>query len=309
MGCDFPIPAYRSEERTPTGKRKLTFNPRQAVYSLSKYELPCGKCMGCRLERSRQWAVRMMHEAKMHELNSFLTLTYRPEDVPQSYSLQPGHLRDFMKRLREHHARHNDGAQIRFYAAGEYGDQFGRPHYHAAIFGLDFRDKRLLKRNDKDQPIYTSETLDRLWKHGQCSTANLDFESAAYIARYCVKKINGDKAADHYYRQSPMDGRWYNVEPEFARMSRRPGLGAGWLDQHKSDVFPSGFIVERGVPQAPPRFYINRLTEEEQSALKKQARRRALQKDRAEKTDARRYVRAQVRDARIQRLKRDSLGD
>lgn len=308
MGCDFPIPAYRTEERGPSGKRLLTFSRAKSIGSGAKYELPCGKCMGCRLERSRQWAVRMMHEAQLHEFNAFLTLTYDEQNVPDDYGLQPKHLQDFIKRLRRHAEYYHEGLRLRFYAAGEYGDTLGRPHYHAAIFGYDFPDKTKLKTNQNNQPIYTSPTLTKLWGMGHASTANLDFGSAAYIARYCVKKINGPKAQDHYHRFSPITGRMHNVEPEFARMSRRPGIGATWLQQYRGDVFPSGFIVANGVPQAPPRYYLNQLTEEERHQLKRQGYARNRHK-RDEQSDARRYVKAVVRDARITRLKRTNSGE
>lgn len=263
--------------------------------------------MGCRLERSRQWAVRMMHEAQLHEFNCFLTLTYDQDKLPDDYGLDLAHAQQFLKRLRRHAEYHHEGLRLRFYMAGEYGDNFGRPHYHAAIFGFDFPDRRLFKKNQDNQPLYTSDTLTSLWSHGHATTADLSFASAAYIARYCVKKITGDKAADHYFRYSPVTGRMHNVRPEFATMSRRPGLGAGWMEQFKGDVFPSGFIVVNGVPQAPPRFYRDRLSEAERDELKRVARRRA--RPRSESTDARRYVRAQVRDARIKSLKRTNSGE
>lgn len=305
MGCDFPIAAYRTGEKTPAGKRSLTFNPKHALdSSTGRIDIPCGQCTGCRLERSQQWATRMMHESQLHEFNCFITLTYSDEAIPQNYSLDLSHGRNFMKRLRWHAAYHHEGLQLRFYLAGEYGDKFGRPHYHAAIFGYDFPDKILLKKNDQGQPIFTSEILSTLWPHGSSSTAGLDYDSAAYIARYCVKKIGGEKAADHYHRLSPIDGQFHNVRPEYATMSRRPGIGAGWLDKFKGDVFPSGFIVINGKPQSPPRFYVNRLTKEEQDALKRQSKRRAI-RHKDEKTNRRRFAKATVRDARISKLKRD----
>lgn len=249
-----------------------------------------------------------MHEAQLHEFNCFLTLTYDQDKVPTNYGLDLGHAQGFIKRLRRHADYHHKGLKLRFYLAGEYGDEFGRPHYHAAIFGYDFPDQTLFKKNHLNQPIYESEILTNLWSHGHASTAALNYQSAAYIARYCVKKIGGPKADEHYHRLSPIDGQFYNVRPEFAVMSRRPGIGSSWLERFKSDVFPSGYIVVNGRPQAPPRFYVNKLTEEEQNALRRQSKRRAL-KHKKEQTEARRYVRKVVRDARIANLKRNSSGE
>lgn len=298
MGCDFPIKAYRSEVKSPDGKRLLTFNPLKAVNSTSPMEIPCNNCMGCRLERSRQWAVRMMHEAKMHPSNAFITLTYDDQHVPQNYSLDLRHWQLFMKRLRKSLPQ-----KLRFFACGEYGDQLGRPHYHAIIFNHDFNDKTHFSTINK-QKLYTSIQLTNLWQQGHCTTGTVSFESAGYVARYCTKKINGALAPDHYYRFSPVDGKTYNVKPEFAVMSRRPGIGSTWLDAYKTDVFPSGFIIVNGVPQAPPRYYITKLTEEQQTRLKRQARRRSL-KHKEHNTTERRHAKAAVRNARISQLKRN----
>lgn len=297
MGCDFPLKAFRSVEKSPAGKHLLTFNPLKAINSTSPMEIPCNNCMGCRLERSRQWAVRMMHEAKLYDENCFVTLTYDGQNVPQDNSLNLRHLQLFMKRLRKSLPQ-----RLRFFACGEYGDQHGRPHYHAIIFNHQFPDLSLFTIQNNKR-IYTSSILTNLWQMGHCTTAAVEFESAAYVARYCTKKINGDLAASHYYRVSPIDGQAYSVKPEFAVMSRRPGLGAAWLEQFKSDVYPSGFIVVNGVPQAPPRFYKSKLTEEEQTRLKRQARARSL-KHKPHNTMERRLARAAVRDARISTLKR-----
>lgn len=310
MGCDFPMPAYRTEERSDSGKRKWTFNPRKSIfgYAVGKHELPCGKCTGCRLERSRQWAVRIMHEAHCHEFNSFITLTYDDQHVPEDYGLQLDHVQDFMKRLRGRVSTAHQGLKIRHFLCGEYGDLRGRPHYHAAIFGYDFPDKLQMGTNEHGQPIYNSALLADIWGMGGVSTAALEPGSAGYVARYSVKKINGAKAPDHYYRYSPVSGRMHNVRPEFATQSRRPGLGAAWLEKYRGDVYPSGFIVVDGVPQAPPKYYLSKLTDAERESLARQARNRNWDK-RGEQTDARRYVKREVRDARIANLKRQTSGE
>lgn len=300
MGCDFPIKAYRSEQLSPAGKRLLTFNPLNAVNSTSPIDIPCNQCMGCRLERSRQWAVRMTHESKLYEQNCFLTLTYDEQVIPHDYSLKLRHLQLFIKRLRKSLPQ-----KIRFFACGEYGDQLGRPHYHAIIFNHQFPDLIFFKLNPKTkEKLYTSTTLTNLWQMGHCTTGSVTFKSAAYVARYTTKKINGDRASDHYYRLSPVDGQFHNRKPEFAVMSRRPGIGHGYIEQFKNDFYPSGFIVVNGVPQAPPKYYISKLKEEEQTRLKRQARRRSL-RHKEHNTTERRLAKAAVRDARITKLKRE----
>lgn len=295
MGCDFPLKAYRSEELSPTGKRLLTFNPLKAVNSTAPIELPCNRCMGCRLERSRQWAVRMLHESKLHPANCFLTLTYDDQSVPTNFSVDLRHWQLFMKRLRKSLPQ-----RIRFFACGEYGDKNFRPHYHAIIFNHDFNDKKLHSYNHNQQPIYTSEALSNLWTFGFSTVQDVTFASAAYVARYVTKKMDGDYGDNHYRRVSPIDGNVYQVRPEFAVMSRRPGLGAGYVKQFKNDFYPSGYIIVNGKKMAPPRFYKSKLTEEEQHTL----RLKYKPQPRSERTMERRLARAAVRDARISNLKR-----
>lgn len=269
------------------------------MQSTGAMEIPCNNCMGCKLEKSRQWAVRMMHESKLYDQNSFLTLTYDDQALPQDYGLDLRHLQLFFKRLRK-----SLGTQkIRFFACGEYGDLNGRPHYHAIVFNYDPPDKLKHSVNANGQINYSSETLCRLWTHGFATTADVTHASCAYVARYVTKKIKTADSfgANRYYRLSPVDGAFHHVRPEFAVMSRRPGLGSAYAEQFKSDFYPSGYIVVDGVRQAPPKFYVQKLTEEEQAKLKMQ---KIVRAKRSEKTIERRLARAAVRDARIQNLTR-----
>lgn len=304
MACDFPIPAYRSPEVSEaSGKRLITFNPKNAVDpQTGVFYVPCGRCMGCRLKRAQEWSTRIMHEASQHEFNSFITLTYDDEHLPRDYGLQLDHQQDFIKRLRAKVAYDHEGLRLRFYMCGEYGPKFGRPHYHAAIFGYDFPDKVEYAVDESGNVTYLSKSLDKLWGHGKTTTGNLDPASAAYIAQYVTKKITGDKADDHYYRFSPVSGEFHHVRPEYATQSR--GIGATWLSKFKADVFPSGFIVVDGVPRPVPRYYTKKLSEAEQAKLKADSRVKA-RKFKGENTNWRRHQRATVRDARITSLKRD----
>lgn len=262
-------------------------------------EIPCNNCMGCKLERSRQWAVRMSHEAKLYPRNSFITLTYDAQNVPQDYSLNLRHLQLFFKRLRKSLPQ-----KIRFYACGEYGDQLGRPHYHSIVFNHQFSNLKPHSTHPvTQQKLYSSQELDDLWPYGFTTVGTFSFKSAAYVARYVTKKLNGPMA-EKYYRQSPIDGQHYNVKPEFSVMSRRPGIGHGYVEQFKSDFYPSGFIVVNGVKQAPPRYYMLKLEEDEQTQLKRAARRKSLVY-KPHNTMERRLARAAVRDARIKNLKRN----
>lgn len=299
MGCDFPLKAFRSAtEKGPTGKPLITFKPSAAKQSEIPFELPCGNCMGCKLERARQWSVRMMHETKFHSQNSFITLTYSDEACPQNYGLDLRHWQLFMKRLRKSLPQ-----KIRFYACGEYGDLSGRPHYHAILFGYDAPNKVFHSVSERGDKQYTSEHLTKLWPYGIITTGDeVTVETCRYVASYVTKKIktNDSFGADRYYRLSPIDGQFHSVKPEFAVMSRKPGIGQGYVDKYKSDFYPSGYIIMDGVKQAPPRFYLSKLSEEEQRKIKLNGKR----PPRSEKTMERRMARAAVRDARIRKLQR-----
>ena len=136
MPCFHPLEGYWSKDRNPSGKRSLTFNAREA-FTDKKIDVPCGRCVGCRLERSRQWAIRCVHEASLYDNNCFITLTYDSDHVPSDGSLRVEDFQNFMKRLRKSVAPR----RVRFFHCGEYGERGDRPHYHAILFNLDFDDR------------------------------------------------------------------------------------------------------------------------------------------------------------------------
>ena len=138
---------------------------------------------------------------------------------------------------------------------GEYGEEGGRPHYHALLFGMDFPDKYRWRKSNGIQ-TYRSQKLEDLWQLGHCEIGAVTFESAAYVARYVMKKITGDAALDHYaYGVDEDTGEVLTRVPEFCHMSLKPGIGAGWLERFGSDVYPHGKMVVRGVESKPPRYY------------------------------------------------------
>lgn len=231
---------------------------------LPMIELPCGKCIGCRLEYSRQWAMRCVHEASLYDRNCFITLTYNDEHLPIDLSLDYKHFQLFMKRLRK-----KFGPKIRFFACGEYGDKNYRPHFHACLFNFDFDDKVVFKSGSN--PLYVSPSLDSLWSDsngliGFSTIGQVTFDSASYVARYVTKKVTGDLAIEHYTRVG-LDGKTYQVVPEFARMSRRPGIGAGYYEKYKDDFYSDDSIIVNGRSVKPPRFYDSRYSVDNQQAF------------------------------------------
>lgn len=248
MACYHPLKAYKLGGQIHFGTR---------LTSLSEpLQLPCGQCVGCRLERSRQWATRIMFEAQLHEANSFITLTYAPEHLPNPPSLNYRHYQLFMKKLRQ-----ALGHKVRYFCCGEYGDQFFRPHFHACIFGTDFPDRRLFSRSSTGHNLYRSALLESCWLFGHSAVADLSFESAAYVARYCMKKVTGDQSEDHYRWTDPNTGEVSQLQPEFARMSLKPGIGGKWFDLYSDDVYGGhDYVVVNGRQCRPPR-YFDRLLE------------------------------------------------
>lgn len=227
-------------------------------------EVPCGQCIGCRLERSRQWAIRCMHEASLHEENCFITLTYNPENLPEDGSLHVEAFQKFMKRLRKEYAP----KKIRFFHCGEYGDKMGRPHYHACLFGIDFPDKK--SHNTRQGIVQSSDTLARLWPFGFNVVGDVTFESAAYVARYITKKVTGEKALEHYTDIDYTTGEVLaERKPEYVTMSRRPGIAHGWFEKYKGDVFPSDNIIVRGKEMKPPKYYDRQYEIIDEEAMKK----------------------------------------
>ena len=233
MSCYHPIAAYPDySERTSNGKvaYKLfgRYDPDCRLVDPKVIAVPCGRCIGCRLDYSRQWADRMMLELEHTGKAIFVTLTYDNDHVPQiegqegefgSLTLDKIDLQLFFKRLRK---KFSD-KEIRYYACGEYGENTLRPHYHAIIFGLaleDFPDRVPLGRNELGQLHYKSAVFQRIWSNGFIVLADVSWKTCAYVSRYVQKKVFAGK-------QIMSDV--FGAEPEFSLMSRRPGIGAFYL--------------------------------------------------------------------------------
>lgn len=194
----------------------------------------------------------------MHKLNCFVTLTY--DDAHLHPSLNPDHLRVFIKELRRHCRREDkrncaaadNFRKIRYFACGEYGEMSWRPHFHVLVFGHYFDDGVPCGKD-----IFSSRTLSKLWKYGFSSFGAVTFESAAYVSGYVLKKVNGRKAAAHYERMDVESGEIYSLKPEFARMSLKPGIGYEWFKRYWTDVYVprDGVPMEGGRVVPPPRYY------------------------------------------------------
>lgn len=301
MACYSPIRGFRRANGT------IAFNSNGAEMARQTASVQCGQCVGCRLNRSRQWAARIMHESQCHDRNSFLTLTYSDAELPPGGSLELSHWQNFAKRVRK-----NLGP-FRFFHCGEYGEITMRAHYHAAIFGQDWSHDRQFHKMSKcgKYPLYTSESLDTLWTHGQCLIGSLTFESAAYVARYCLKKITG-KQQEGTTVIDRNTGQVFDRKPEYATMSRRPGLGKAWFDKFHDDIYPDDYVLTpSGQKSNVPKFYDNQLEALDPNRLsfqkeKRKARGIARRANSDDETPERLAVRERVTIARQKVFKRDS---
>ncbi len=284
-------------------------------------EVACGQCMGCRIDKSQEWAARIVHEAQMHQANCFVTLTYNKEHVPWDGSLVKEHFQKFMKRLR----KHNEDKKIRYYHCGEYGEENQRPHYHACIFGMDF-DDRVAHSATNEIITYTSETLEKIWGKGFCTVGELNYETAAYTSRYVMKKITGIKAETHYEKLDTTTGQIINLQPEYVTMSlgknckdhkkqRDPNCdkcsgGIGWkfYEKYKSDFYPRSEcpIPGRGVYNKVPKYYEGLYGQEAPDALEtiKKKRKKYLLANVNEYSTERLHTKYKVKKAALQHLKR-----
>ena len=297
MPCYNPITGYR------TANGEVVFTELKRYGDTTQITVKCGQCIGCKLERSRIWAMRCVHEASMYKRNCFITLTYDDEHMPERGRLTYPDFQGFLKRLRKHAEPQN----IRFYMGGEYGSLNDRPHYHAILFNWDWNDKQYFKTTGSGEKIYTSQTLGRLWTYGYSSTADMSFESAAYIARYCLQKITGDDAEEHYKRFDYLGE--YQLVPEFNEMSVKPGIGADWLHFHKKDVYTYDRVIINGKETNVPAYYdklLKRQDPEKMRDFKEEREWRGYQ-NRADNTPDRLKVKEQVTQAKLKQLHRGNI--
>lgn len=264
---NYKITSYSADhvEIRDNGSAVTAFDSTVSPYSYKVVkdfiEVPCGRCIGCRLAYSRQWADRCMLELGYHEQSYFVTLTYDDEHLPQNQvvDIETGEIssngtlvkRDvqlFMKRLRKNYKFDNE---IRYFFAGEYGSQTYRPHYHAIIFGLKLDDLKLYKQSLDGYNYYTSEFLSKCWQNkGYVVVGDVSWDTCAYTARYIMKKQYGS-GAEIYER--------YNILPEFTLMSLKPAIGRRYYDEHKDSIYKSDYIFvgtkEGSHKIKPPRYY------------------------------------------------------
>lgn len=320
MPCYRPLDAWVRPGKTENGKKDIVFQKPQLY--MERIQLPCGQCIGCKLLRSIAWASRCMNEMQQHDESCFITLTYDDEHLPYNLSLPSVDERkegkaDFQKFFRDLRYAISP-AKIKYFLCGEYGDESWRPHYHAIIFGYAFPDRVQVQAQDVSNPYFISPTLSGLWPYGYHIIAEANFDTAAYVARYCTKKITGDKADGHYHRTildwneftgEIFEYRETQLEPEFATMSRRPAIGKEWFSRWKNDLYPSDFLIVDGRKVPVPRYYDKLLEMEDEYKLQQQKAVRKIKamENSAETTLARLRTREECKEAQAKTLRRDRI--
>jgi len=268
-----------------------------------------------------------MHEASQHEHNLFVTLTYAPEHLPAFNSLDHRDFQKFFKRLRKAAQQGVDAnsialrrllagraamglrpmpLQIRYYMAGEYGELLSRPHYHACLFNYTVPDKELIGKTDSGHNIYSSKYLDGIWGKGMTTVGDVTFESAAYVARYVMKKRTGKQSAKHYEVIDLESGEIVVRKAEYNQPSRRPAIGKNWIEKYRTDTYPHGKIIINGKETKAPRYYDKQFErfDPEGYELMQFGRQIEAASNAAENTPRRLAAQEEVAHARLSHLKR-----
>lgn len=290
MSCFRPLSAYR----TSAGEVRVGWDRGDGRWM----ELPCGKCIGCRLERARAWKVRILHEAQLYDYNLILTLTYADEFLPRSLSLEYTDFQGFMKRLRRRFSGvslgPDGGRPIRFFVAGEYGGMTNRPHFHAILFNFRFPDMVKLQNG-----FFSSRVAEHVWSSGNVVIdGSVTPEGAAYVGGYVLSKQYRSAREDVLNIQT---GELTSRRKEFVVMSRRPGIGAWWYDRFASDLFPQDHAVVEGKEFKVPRYYMERYKlQADAGELEEvlEARYERAAEQRGENSPERRAVREEVAERR-----------
>lgn len=324
MSCHSPVPYKVGGYNSITGKFKNIVLPRtEANLASTSLRFPCGKCLGCRIDSSRQKAIRIEHEVQTQREDGkgscFITLTYAPEHVPTLGNTGVGtlvqqHWVDFIKRLRRRINNPSDrffvskDLRIKQVYCGEYGETGTfRPHFHGILFGYDFPDKKFWEQRKGGNILYRSEFLEELWPYGHSTIGTATWQSGAYVARYVMKKVTGDKAREHYQVIDPVTGEVFDRKPEFNQIGN--GIGLDWFNRYGvPDVFPrSEVITKAGKRMKPPRYYDSKYEaiNPEDMARIKEERMAAMAANRADNTEDRLVVKSKVLQAKLRMLKRE----
>lgn len=243
--------------------RKLVFKEPKDLKGWRELKVPCGKCIGCLLDKANDWATRCYCEMKNWENNCFITLTYDDDNIPKNRQLRKKDLQDFWKRLRyyeqgmeqwENPRTSKIEKPIRYLVCGEYGPTTLRPHYHAIVFNWKPKDLKFYKYNKSNQPLYTSKKLNKIWGKGFVIIGNANYQSACYVSRYVTKKLYKSATAD------------IQIAKEFIETSRNGGIGImKWLKEKWEIIKNQGIYTKVGDSvklKKIPKYFLRKWKEE-----------------------------------------------
>jgi len=323
MPCTNPMKAWVSG-KTENGKDNYHFTRPQGVAYDSHQLLPCGKCLSCQIDKSKEWATRGFHESQTHTENSFITLTYDEEHLPKHSTLVKKDLTNFIKLLRYYINKGRtkddpDWIETKYLAAGEYGSKQNshRPHYHICLFGYEPRDKQFFFSNKWGDSVYTSETISKIWKNkGYITISPLTYRTVAYTARYTVKKIvtKEDRQQDDYWIDKETGETNYNPVaykkgllmknkiPEFITMSQ--GIGKNWHKKFAKDTHKDYITVNYGKHKVP-RYYDKLMEKEDPQRLQAIKNKRILAAIQNEKTPQKLKQEATIKRNHVKQLNRN----
>lgn len=302
MACFHPQDAWYIGVHPKTGKRRLGFHRPTGVDSRPPdLVVPCRSCSGCRVDRSRDWAVRAVHESIMHQASCVVHLTYKDEELPKWGSLSVRDHQLFMKKLR----KELSPLRVKFLLAGEYGDGEMRPHFHACIFGYDFPDKYYHKLSRSGEKLYRSPQLEKVWGKGFASISKMCFQSAAYVGRYILKKRGGDQADERYSLVDHDTGEIVGMaQPEYIATSN--GLGKSFFNKYWHTMWPDDFVIVEGRKCPVPEYYVRLLEKKDKELydLVKEKREEYSKLNEWDRTPERLAVREEVFKRKVKRLNR-----
>lgn len=236
-------------------------------------KVPCGRCHNCRKAKSREWALRLLHESTLWDHSIFLTLTYNDDHLPYDMSLRKTTLQKYLKRLRK---RIGD-RKIKYYACGEYGPDGGRPHYHMVIFGLALWEHQLGSPRGKGYEILGGPGFTAWHPRGFVAGGSINYGSLRYITDYVSKKSD----IPTRLRQQRLDDLQINIRSTYLEpvadvvhlkqgyQVQRPfqlcsqGIGKEYLHKHKERLLRDmGCAVTTGKIAPLPRYYVKKLLEQ-----------------------------------------------
>lgn len=299
MSCYHPREAFMLiNERSESGRQVVVWSRPDVPYK--SFEVTCGKCIGCQLDKARDWSLRCIHESQLHDRSCFVTLTYSDEFLPDYGTLVPRDVQLFFKRLREA----IEPVKVRYFMCGEYGDANARPHYHIILFGYDFPDKRKW-RVERGNVSYRSDELEKLWRFGHAEIGSVTPQSCEYVARYALKKVYGKDEYGAYVQSIDFEtGELKMRLPPYVRMSRRPGIGYDWVLKYVDDLLKN-FLTQDKKKYRVPSYYLQVVEKEYPEFYDEVKRRRAaFARDRAPVSLLELRKQEKCREAKAERLER-----